>query len=63
MFRWLDNHRSYTFEDRMFIMHIFSRQVEYSEENIEQLYEDYLFDDIFKPDSLRAILWLDNDNV
>lgn len=63
MFRWLDNHKVYTFEDRMDIIHIFSRQVEYSEENIEDLYEDFIFDDIFKPESLRAILWIDSENI
>ncbi len=63
MFRWLDNHKNYSFNDRMDIMHIFSRQVEYSEENIENLYEDYVFDEIFNPDSLKAILWLDSENI
>uniref|UniRef100_UPI003FF0AD70 flagellin lysine-N-methylase n=1 Tax=Lachnospira sp. TaxID=2049031 RepID=UPI003FF0AD70 len=45
MLKWLDNHRNYSFDDRMDIVHIFSRQVEYSEENIENLYEDFIFDD------------------
>lgn len=63
MLRWMDNHRSYTFADRMDIVHIFSRQVEYSEENIENLYEDYIFDDVFKPDILKAVLWLDSENI
>ena len=44
MLKWLDNHRNYSFDDRMDIVHIFSRQVEYSEENIENLYEDFIFD-------------------
>lgn len=61
MLRWLDNHRNYTFDDRMDIVHIFSRQVEYSEENIENLYEDFIFDEVFNPESLKAILWLDSD--
>lgn len=63
MFRWLDNHKNYSFDDRMDIMHIFSRQVEYSEENIENLYEEYIFDEIYNPDSLKAILWLDSENM
>lgn len=61
--KWLDNHRNYSFDDRMNIVHIFSRQVEYSEENIENLYEDFIFDDVFNPDSLKAILWLDGDSM
>ena len=48
--RWLDNHREYSFKDRMDVVHIFSRQVEYSEDNIENLYEDFIFDDIFRTD-------------
>ena len=63
MLKWLDNHRNYSFDDRMDIVHIFSRQVEYSEENIENLYEDFIFDDVFNPDSLKAILWLDSDSM
>ena len=63
MLKWLDNHRNYSFDDRMDIVHIFSRQVEYSEENIENLYEDFIFDDVFNPDSLKAILWLDGDSM
>ena len=61
--RWLDNHREYSFKDRMDVVHIFSRQVEYSEDNIENLYEDFIFDDIFKTDSLIAILWIDSENI
>ena len=63
MLKWLDNHRNYSFDDRMDIVHIFSRQVEYSEENIENLYEDFIFDDVFNPDSLKTILWLDSDSM
>ena len=63
MLKWLDNHRNYSFDDRMDIVHIFSRQGEYSEENIENLYEDFIFDDVFNPDSLKAILWLDGDSM
>ena len=36
---------------------------EYSEDNIENLYEDFIFDDIFKTDSLIAILWIDSENI
>ena len=61
--RGLDNHREYSFKDRMDVVHIFSRQVEYSEDNIENLYEDFIFDDIFKTDSLIAILWIDSENI
>ena len=30
---------------------------------IENLYEDYIFDDVFKPDILKAVLWLDSENI
>ena len=63
MLRWLDNHKNYSFQDRMDIVHIFSRQVEYSEDNIENLYEDFIFDEVFNVDTLKAVLWLDNETM
>lgn len=60
MLRWLDNGKEYTFEDRIDVVHIFSRQVEYSEDNIEILYEDFIFDDVFKKDNLIGLLWIDS---
>ena len=49
-----------TFEDRIDTVHIFSRQVEYSEDNMEALYESFLFDDVFETDNLCKLLWIDS---
>lgn len=45
----------YSHEDRMNIIHIFSREVEYSEENISSLYEEFIFDEIFSAQNLSQI--------
>lgn len=54
--RWIQNGEKYGFKDRMELIHIFSREVEYSEENLEDLAEEFLFDDIFEKEQLCAIL-------
>ncbi len=54
--QWLENHKSFSFADRINTVHIFSRQVEYSEDNLWQLDEEFMFDDIFKIDSLCNLL-------
>lgn len=41
----------------MDIIHVFSRQIEYSEDNINELYENFIFDDVFCYESLINILW------
>jgi len=35
--RWIQNGEKYGFKDRMELIHIFSREVEYSEENVEEI--------------------------
>lgn len=57
--RWLDNNKHFSFQDRIDNVHIFSREVEYSEENLEVLAEEFIFDDIFKKEQLIALLWSD----
>jgi lysine-N-methylase len=54
--KWLLNDRKFTFEDRIDTVQIFSRQVEYSDDNICQLAEEFMFDGIFKPENLSALL-------
>ena len=39
--RWIQNGEKYGFKDRMELIHIFSREVEYSEENLEDLAEEF----------------------
>ena len=43
-------------QDRIDTVHIFSREVEYSEDNLEVLAEEFIFDDIFKAENLIALL-------
>lgn len=54
--KWLDNQKKFSFQDRIDTVHIFSREVEYSEDNIESLAEEFLFDDVFKKDNLVNLL-------
>ncbi len=60
MLVWYKKRRQFTFEDRIDTVHIFSRQVEYSEENMESLYESFLFDDVFETNNLCRLLWIDS---
>ncbi len=54
--RWIKNGRRLSFDDRMEIIHIFSREVEYSEDNLLTLAEEFLFDEIFRKDNLIFLL-------
>ncbi len=58
--RWLDNGKTFSYEDRIDTVHIFSRQVEYSEDNLWELNEEFMFDDIFEIATLKALLELLN---
>ena len=60
MLVWYRKHKRSTVEDRIDTVHIFSRQVEYSEDNMEALYESFLFDDVFETDNLYKLLWIDS---
>ena len=48
--------KAFMFEDRMEIIHLFSREVEYSDENMEMLREELMFDECFKTNSLISAL-------
>ncbi len=54
--RWIKSGRRLSFDDRMEIIHIFSREVEYSEDNLLTLAEEFLFDEIFRKDNLIFLL-------
>ncbi|MGN0327585.1 MAG: flagellin lysine-N-methylase [Lachnospira sp.] len=58
--RWFKNHKRFSFQDRIDTVHVFSRQVEYSEDNIEIMYDGFLFDDVFTCDNLMKLLWIDS---
>ncbi len=53
---WITNNRNYSFEDRMNNIHIFSREIEYSEDNIEELTENFLYEEAFHVENLANIL-------
>lgn len=57
---WFKNHKKFSFQDRLDTVHIFSRQVEYSEDNMESLYESFLFDDVYTVQNLCDLLWIDS---
>lgn len=54
--RWLNNNKIFSFQDRIDTVHIFSRELEYSQDNMINLAEEFLFDDIFKLENLCGLL-------
>ena len=52
IYRFIQNGNKFSSDDRMDIIHIFSREVEYSEDNLETLAEEFIFDDIFKSENI-----------
>lgn len=52
IYRFVQNGNKFSSDDRMDIIHIFSREVEYSEDNLETLAEEFIFDDIFKSENI-----------
>lgn len=63
MAKWIDKGWNFTHEDQLDVIHVFSRQVEYSEENMEVLYEAFIFDEIFEKDNLMGLLWIDSVSI
>lgn len=55
--RWLKQDKSFSFADRIDTVHIFSREVEYSQDNVIALAEEFLFDDIFQLENLCGVLF------
>lgn len=56
MLKWLKQNKTFTFADRIDTVHIFSREVEYSQDNVIALAEEFLFDDIFQLENLCGLL-------
>lgn len=63
MAKWIDKGWNFTHEDQLDVIHVFSRQVEYSEENMDVLYEAFIFDEIFEKDNLMGLLWIDSVSI
>ena len=56
---WLAQKKTFTVQDYFAVVHIFSREVEYSEDNLEALAEEFLFGEVFEAESLiRLLLWM-----
>lgn len=55
--RWIKNNKQFSFQDRIDTVHIFSREVEYSQDNMINLAEEFLFDDIFALENLCGLLF------
>ena len=54
--RWLSNDKHIEDKHLFDSVHIFSREVEYDEDNIEQLYEEFIFDEIFRYENISALM-------
>ncbi len=54
--RFIENGENFSFQDRIDVVHIFSREVEYSEDNLETLAEEFMFDEVFKAKRLVGIV-------
>lgn len=50
--RFLDNEKQYSLADRIDVARIYSKEVEHSEENLEMLAEDFVFEAIFTVNQL-----------
>lgn len=53
---WLSNDKQLSFDNLCDTIHLFSRQVEYSEDNLWSLNEEFLFDDIFQCNNMISLL-------
>lgn len=53
---WYHTRGAYTKEDRLRIVRLYAREVEHSEENLDALAEDFLFEDVYTVDNLLRSL-------
>ncbi len=57
--RYLDNGHQYSLEDRVDVARIYAREMEHSEENLENLAEDFDFEEIFSLERMREqVRWI-----
>lgn len=54
--RYLQKGGQFSLEDRIDTAKTYSKEVEHSEENMELLAEDFQFEEVFEPESMRAAL-------
>ena len=50
--RWKKNQGKYDLADRIDVVRIFSKEVEHSQENVELIREAFLFEEVYRVDSL-----------
>ncbi len=50
------NNEKMSLDDRIDIVETMSREIEYSEDSMECLYEDFIFEDIYKKENLKALI-------
>lgn len=53
---WLENNKSFTFPDRIENARIFSEEIEHCEDNVEFLYEEFIFNEIFEYERFKAMI-------
>lgn len=54
--RWCDNGQVFTLEDRIDIAHIYAKEIEHSDENLEILEEEFIFGEEYKREQLIRLL-------
>ena len=54
--RWCDNGQVFTLEDRIDIAHIYAKEIEHSDENLEVLEEEFIFGEEYKMEELIRLL-------
>lgn len=54
--RWCDNNYSFTLEDRIDVAHMYSKEIEHSDDNLAKLEEEFIFGDEYKPHTLQSLL-------
>lgn len=57
IYRFYENKGVYTLEDRVDVVRIYAKEVEHSQENLEYLEEEFLFEDLYRIEELEKQLW------
>lgn len=54
--RWYDSDHGFTLEDRIDIAHIYAKEIEHSDANLESLEEEFIFGNEYNPEHLIKLL-------
>ncbi|NLK23136.1 MAG: flagellar protein FliB, partial [Clostridiales bacterium] len=53
---WISNNKVLEFKDQVYIVHLFSKEVEHSEDNIIKLYELFESEEIFSLENIINVI-------